>query len=138
MSLPETLGFGTAIGAQAAQANSLTLNKANYGKYVAATNEVDTSIQLSCASAQRKDGVLDTWLRFEQFRNNAYNATGIPLETQNDRVLSVQFRVIAPLSTNSGLADGRFTQSEIIYRARSMGSILYEANFLERLFRGEL
>lgn len=138
MSLPESFTYGSAIGAQTAINGGILLNKANFGKYVAATNLVDNAVTFSCNSTQRKDGVLDSWMRFERFRNFSPYMGGayVNAEQQSDRLLSVQLRVIAPLSTNSN--DGRFTQQDILDHTRSMGSVLYEANFIERLLRGEL
>jgi hypothetical protein len=138
MSLPETIYYGSAIGAQVATGAPYTLNKANYGSYVTSTNAVDAAIKMACQSQQRKDGVLDAWIRFEHFRNFSPLSAGVAAvsEAQQDRSLSVQIRVLAPLSTAN--TDGRFTQAEILDRMRGMGSILYTTDFLDKLLRGEL
>lgn len=135
MSLPESLTYGGSTAAFAGITNPVALNKATYGRYVSASNLLDERVSMQVFQDLRKDNVLDTWIRFERFRNERVNSQVVP--GGKDRNLSVQIRSLAPITVQTP-ADGSFTQQEVLDHLRGMASILLTTDFLDRVVRGEL
>lgn len=141
MSLPETFTYGGSTAAWAGLSTPQAMVKSNYGKYVSSTNNPDQAVRFNVSSDLRKDGVLDTWFRYETLRNarDGVVSGNVAFPTTKDRNLSVQIRCLAPFSASAVSASlGTFTLPEVIDGIRGMATILLLTDFLEKTVRGEL